>query len=270
LADYIEHPPPPSPVIGKTSCPRCFGDFDHKGVCCFCGYIRPRPPVDAEDLPPADGGGAVLAGLDLGQLQDHTALVLVRKILANGAARYQVPAIKRFELGTSYTAIVEKVSAWLSTPPWDKAPIVTDQTGVGVAVLDMFRGTPLRARMVPVTITAGRAVTFERGRGGTGGWHVAKVQLVSALQALLSGHRLDVSQKLPDAPDLVKELKHFKAKVTLAGNETFEAWRERDKDDMVLALALACWYAERGMRAQVAPLGPPPSADASVDDWTDR
>ena len=32
-----------------------------------------------------------------------------------------------------------------------------------------------------------------------------------------------------------------RVKVTLAGNETFEAWRERDHDDLVLAVALALY-----------------------------
>jgi len=36
-------------------------------------------------------------------------------------------------------------------------------------------------------------------------------------------------------------------KVTTAGNETFEAWRERDHDDLVLAVGIAAWVAERGV-----------------------
>jgi hypothetical protein len=29
-----------------------------------------------------------------------------------------------------------------------------------------------------------------------------------------------------------------------ADNDTFEAWREKVHDDLVLAVRLACWYAE--------------------------
>jgi hypothetical protein len=32
------------------------------------------------------------------------------------------------------------------------------------------------------------------------------------------------------------------------GNETLEARRERDYDDLVLAVAMVCWYAERAQR----------------------
>jgi hypothetical protein len=39
----------------------------------------------------------------------------------------------------------------------------------------------------------------------------------------------------------------FQVKITAAGNETFESWRERDHDDMVLAVVLACWAASRAL-----------------------
>jgi hypothetical protein len=34
-------------------------------------------------------------------------------------------------------------------------------------------------------------------------------------------------------------------KITAAANETFAAWREGAHDDLVLAVALACWHADR-------------------------
>ena len=39
-----------------------------------------------------------------------------------------------------------------------------------------------------------------------------------------------------------KELATFSARITAAGNQTFEAdWREGEHDDLVLAVAIACW-----------------------------
>jgi hypothetical protein len=46
---------------------------------------------------------------------------------------------------------------------------------------------------------------------------------------------------------LSREAQNFTVKVTPAGNETFESWRESEHDDLVLALALACWAAEWGI-----------------------
>jgi hypothetical protein len=43
---------------------------------------------------------------------------------------------------------------------------------------------------------------------------------------------------------LARELQTFKIKMTAAGNETLESWRERDHDDLVLAVALAAWAGE--------------------------
>jgi hypothetical protein len=43
----------------------------------------------------------------------------------------------------------------------------------------------------------------------------------------------------------VQELLAFRVKVTASANETFEAWRERDHDDLVLAVATAAWVGER-------------------------
>ena len=64
-------------------------------------------------------------------------------------------------------------------------------------------------------------------------------------------------------------------KVNVAtGNESFEAWRERDRDDLVLATALPLWYSERAQRLlwthrvdgsdagrEARPSQPPPPAD---------
>jgi hypothetical protein len=51
---------------------------------------------------------------------------------------------------------------------------------------------------------------------------------------------------LPEAAVLVRELATFSAKLSRAGSETYEAWREQDHDDLVLAVALAAWAAESG------------------------
>jgi hypothetical protein len=48
-----------------------------------------------------------------------------------------------------------------------------------------------------------------------------------------------IAEGLPLTAVLAEELAAFRVKVTPAGNETFEAWRERDHDDLVLAVALA-------------------------------
>ncbi len=50
---------------------------------------------------------------------------------------------------------------------------------------------------------------------------------MSALQVLLETDRPRLSARLPDL-DVVRELENFRAKITPAGRDTREAWREGD------------------------------------------
>ena len=100
-----------------------------------------------------------------------------------------------------------------------------------------------RATIRPITITAGHDAVPDGA-----GWHVPKKELVGVLQVLLQSHRLHVARALPMAAVLVKELESFRVKITAAANETFEGWRERDHDDMVLAVALAAWVGEHALK----------------------
>lgn len=72
---------------------------------------------------------------------------------------------------------------------------------------------------------------------------------VGAVQAALGQRRLRVAPELEHAETLAREMEAFRVKVTADRNETFASWRERDHDDILLALALAVWWGER--------LGPP-------------
>ncbi len=148
-------------------------------------------------------------------------------------------AAKRFPLGTPYPAIVAEVATRVKRPPFQWPTLAVDQTGVGRAVVDMFREADLEACLRPVLITSGHAVTT----GDDGSEHVPKKELVSVLQVLFQARRLKIAN-VPEREALVRELGAFKVKITAAANETFEAWRERDHDDLVLAVAIAAWMAE--------------------------
>ena len=68
---------------------------------------------------------------------------------------------------------------------------------------------------------------------------------MSVLQVLLQCQRLKFSRDVPESQVLIEELVAFRAKISSSGNDSYEAWREKDHDDLVLALALSCWYGER-------------------------
>ena len=58
--------------------------------------------------------------------------------------------------------------------------------------------------------------------------------------------RLKIAAGVAERDTLLGELANFSAKITQHANDTYEAWREGQHDDLVLALALACWSFERG------------------------
>lgn len=220
-----------------------------------------------------------LTGLDLGQSQDYTALAVLeqtntvnerplgppapkdpaQQIWEEATAdlrpvrtmyppppamhRYAVRHLERLRLGVSYTDVCERVEKLFAAPPLQGSTLVVDQTGVGRPVVDMLHKTKVKATIVPINITGGlKALPAERG-----GWSVPKKEMVSVMQLLLQGRRLQIAKTLSNAAVLFKELQNFKVKITAAANETFEAWREGDHDDMVLAVAVAAWHGERGL-----------------------
>lgn len=220
-----------------------------------------------------------LIGLDLGQAADYSALVVAERTtrltgrtvetpvwdgrrrggvalrsLSEVEGVYSVRALERFSLGTSYVAVVQRVEAImriLDGPGVARrasfglplnAPskrLVVDATGVGAAVIDQFRAAGLHP--VAVTITGGDAVS-----GADPSWRVPKRDLVSTLQVLMQTGRLKVAAGLPLAGVLQSELGTFRVAISAKGHDSYAAWRERDHDDLVLALALACWCGEHG------------------------
>jgi hypothetical protein len=74
---------------------------------------------------------------------------------------------------------------------------------------------------------------------------VPKLILISRVQALLHQGQLKIKRSLPEAKVLVRELQDFRVEYTATGNLTFNA-RSGRHDDLVLALAIACWRAHGG------------------------
>ena len=94
--------------------------------------------------------------------------------------------------------------------------------------------------MIPVLIHGGYQTAYDP-RDGT--YRVPKRDLVEAAQIALQNRRLEISSALPDASILIQELRDFRGTVSEAGNDRYEA-REREHDDLVLALSMAVWFRE--------------------------
>jgi hypothetical protein len=179
-------------------------------------------------------------GLDLAQPQESTALAVLARQVVSKQTTYAVRHMKRWPPGTPYPHMAQEVSALLGSRELRGCRLVVDQTAVGRAVASMFR-TACAVTVLPVLISAGHAVT----RGEAGVLHVPKKELVGTLQVLLQTRRLKVASGLPLAEALSREMASFRWAVKLSGGEEDLSWREREYDDLVLAVALAAWAGER-------------------------
>lgn len=218
-----------------------------------------------------------ILGLDLGQAQDYTAIALLDvAYLKRGTAavqpdashvapgpsgtaplaqpvrqwpKYHVRGLERPPLGTPYPAIVERVRELvLKEELKGKTTLVADATGVGPPVIDLLRQAGLNP--MAVTITGGDTVTKEDWRT----WRVPKRDLATSVQVLLQTQRLRIAEGLEYGLALARELLNFRVKIDPQTiHDSYEAWREGMHDDLVLAVALACWWGEHGRVPPIVP-----------------
>jgi hypothetical protein len=182
-------------------------------------------------------------GLDLGPPGQPTALAVVEQHLSEPRwePHFNVRYLRRWMPGTPYPAIVADVVTLTTDCPLAGATLLVDQTGVGRPVADLFTHAAATYGLTRVVVTAGHAATW----ADDGARLVPKRDLVGVLQVLLQMRRLRIAADLPEAAVLERELLEFRAKTPAAGAEALESWRERPHDDLVLAVAFACWLADR-------------------------
>lgn len=200
-----------------------------------------------------------IVGVDLGQSTDPTAVCVIEHIRGvfdfnseaerhtgtgrlpqKPADRLDVRHLERLPLGLGYPDVVQRVADVLARPPLNESRVelVIDETGVGRAVGDIFVQAGLKPKRV--SITAGSEVA----PAGPDRWHVAKGVLISNLDALLHKGVLRIAAALQEAGAMAEELRDFRRKVSDAGRATYAA-RVGRHDDLVLSVAIACWWASR-------------------------
>ena len=165
---------------------------------------------------------AHFAGLDLGQAQHYSALAILRRVrsLVKYDAHpweearqtiFQVGFCERWQLGTSYTKIVNDVAEVLRHPRWEgNIRLALDLGSVGRAVADIFKtyGVPFMG----ITSTAGNNATVEKNEAS-----VPRNTLISLLQSKLDQKLLSFHADLPMADTLKAELESIQTKFTDSG-----------------------------------------------------
>ena len=189
-------------------------------------------------------------GLDLGQRQDPTALAILERweeVLARDwvswgwkkETRFALRHLERMKLGTAYIDVVKRVrDVTRSAELTGRCTLVVDASGVGTPVVELLRQSGLGCSLMAVTITGGDAVSQSDGQ-----FRVPKRDLVVGLQVMMEQQQVRIASGMPEGETLVRELMEMRMKVTAGGHDRYEAGRSGAHDDLVLAVALACWRA---------------------------
>jgi hypothetical protein len=176
-------------------------------------------------------------GVDLGKMRDPSAIAVVER--GDIGHRYvDVRGLERMALGTSYPAVVERLGALV----WElkRCCLVVDGTGVGAPVVDLIRRARMGCEICEVTITSG-----EHASGSGGKFNVPKQDLMMGLQVLLETGGIRIARKLREAGVLARELTDVRATQRKSGRMRMGADGCGQHDDLVMALALACWRSKR-------------------------
>ena len=183
-------------------------------------------------------------GLDLGQARDFSAIAIAeRRTETTGRSpvtfapetttRVIVHHLERIPLRTPYPQVVQRVQALAHHPVFEnrRLEIVIDSTGVGAVIRDLLRDARLgvaegrHIRLIPVTLTGGEQVNHLPGDVHS----VPRHDLLSNLRVLLEKRMLTIAARGPASEALRTE---------------FLRWGTRSAhDDLIFAVALACWRA---------------------------
>jgi hypothetical protein len=187
------------------------------------------------------------AGLDIGQLSDYTALAIMERVYKyedhldiETQLEHRLVHLMRFELGTPYPEVVDRLKEFFSREPLaGRTRLTVDATGVGLAVFQDLKkaGLPVR-EILPVLITAGQQVNKEGGI-----WRVPKRDLVHPLRVRFEEKSIKIPRGLTYLEALAEELAGYEMKVNQkTGHDSYSNDpREVPHDDLVLATALAYW-----------------------------
>jgi hypothetical protein len=120
-----------------------------------------------------------------------------------------------------------------------RCSVVVDATGLGEPVMEMIRRADLGCDVTAAVISGGkRASRKKTGKYKT----VPKYDLMTGLQVALEDEELKIARRMSEARSLVKELTDIR--VNERGGMGAEGSGQHD--DLVMAVALACWRAKRG------------------------
>jgi hypothetical protein len=207
--------------------------------------------VSADD----DGSSSFLVGLSVSQ-GAPTGIAVLEKVKPparrgqRSVATYYCRYLRRWvPPDTAYPILVEELQAMLSGALRNCALVVEAGTGLRT-VVSMLRTNRLPARIHPVEVKTSAEDTHVGDA-----WRVSKGSLIETTRQVLQEERMvfdecmpaEVMATTPPVRTVYQALFTYPYDRATVVNEAFAA-RDGEYDDLVLAVALACWYGERCQR----------------------
>ena len=190
-----------------------------------------------------------VVGVSVGVMSQPTAIAVIeQESLQKKSENSEIQEIRlrhleRMPSDASYPDLAKKLRAIEDgLEPKEQASdtdLMVDMTGTGKRIIDFLRDEDLEPTRV--VISAGHG---ER-RDDTGLWRISKVELVGSLQVLFQTDKFKVSSGLDLVDALQEELMNFRMKAQPLNAGDIESWREGKSDDLVFAVAIATWQAQR-------------------------
>ncbi len=180
-------------------------------------------------------------GLDLGRKQDHSALIVLERCQRAVNTRYvdstteweqrlAVRYAKQWKLGTPYGDVAKEVGViYRKIELLGKPILVVDQTGVGDAVFEMIKGQLRGANLEGVVIN-----------------QELKRDMYAAMETNLEQGKLQIALDCQAAKELQQELLTVEIRRVGYGYK-YGAFEKNAHDDLVMALAMACWRERIGI-----------------------
>jgi len=195
--------------------------------------------------------------IELGNVADTTAVAIVQHVKspANGpqgkGEEWHVRHLDRSPSGTYPLEIAAHLSKHLgqlqATEEKEKTEhnvirdvvlqidLIVDQTAVGEPVADVVLESLSRYGR-RVIISGTHSVSYSDGAD-----HIPKQTLTSTVAAMLAVGHLKIGEDVRGKKELIEELIRYNGRSTSTSGLAVNTWREQPADDLVFAVALACW-----------------------------
>jgi hypothetical protein len=166
------------------------------------------------------------------------------------SVEYRVRYLERRSPPVRYKGVAERVVELVGTV--GSCDVIMDLTRTGRpvhtlimrAVHEANKDSGVRIAQCPITVTGEYGAV---SHSPDVGWLVPRRDLVSAALLLFEQEQLKIAEGFALAGTLTSEFADFKPK---APKEELEGWRLGRNDDLVLAVAMSVWAAERFLRKE--------------------